>query len=87
MVMKMEITIKIKNFDGTIVETPIEKEIEIPNYDDYKGPDTFLQDFDVAEKAVIKLRDDAIKDALATYLAGVSKKKLTINPMNEKNMK
>ena len=83
--MKMEITIKIKNDDGTVTEVPIEKEVYIPGYDDYKGPDTFLQDFDVAEKAVIKLRDDAIKDALETYLAGISKKKRMTKPMNEKN--
>ena len=85
--MKMRMTIEIINDDGTITKVPIQKDTEIPGYDDYKGPDSFLQDFDVCEKAVLKLRDDAVKEAMDAYLADVSKKKRQTKPKSKKSTK
>ena len=85
--MKMEITVKIKNEDGAETIKPVVIDTEIPGYDDYKGPDSFLQDFDVCEKAVIKLRDEAVKEAMDAYLADISKKKLQTKPKSKKGTK
>ena len=85
--MKMEITVKIINEDGTETTKPVVVDTDIPGYDDFKGPDTFLQDFDVYEKAVLKLRNDAVKQATEEYLADVSKKKLQPRPASEKGSK
>lgn len=74
--MKMKITVEIENEDGTKTIEPVVVDTEIPDYDDFKGPDTFLQDFDVLEKAVLKIRNDAAKEAVEAYLEDISKKKL-----------
>jgi len=72
--MKMKITVEIENEDGTKTIEPVVVDTEIPDYDDFKGPDTFLQDFDVLEKAVLKIRNDAAKEAVEAYLEDISKK-------------
>ena len=85
--MKMEITVKITNDDGTETVKPVVIDTDIPSYDDYKGPDSFLQDFDVYEKAVLKIRNDAVKEATEAYLEDIAKKKLMIDPKKMKDTK
>ena len=84
---KMEITVKIINDDGTETLQPVTIDTDIPDYDDFKGPDTFLQDFDVYEKAVLKLRNDAVKEATDAYLEDIAKKKLMPKQKSKKDMK
>jgi len=83
--MKMRITVEIENEDGTKTVKPVVVDTDIPGYDDFKGPDTFLQDFDVLEKAVLEIRNKAAKEAVEAYLSEVSKKKLQTKPTSEKD--
>ena len=85
--MKMQITVEIINNDGTETVKPIVVDTEIPSYDDFKGPDTFLQDFDVLEKAVLKLRNEAATEAVSAYMEDVSKKKRKTKQASEKDTK
>ena len=85
--MKMKITVEIENEDGTKAIEPVVVDTEIPNHDDFKGPDTFLQDFDVYEKAVLQIRNEVVKEATEAYLEDVSKKKLIPELEKKKNTK
>jgi hypothetical protein len=73
--MKMEITVKIKNDDGTESIRPITIDTEIPEFEDYTGPDNFREVFNRCEKSVLKIRNQAAELAIEEYLAELSKKK------------
>jgi len=72
--MKMEITVKIKNDDGTETIKPITIDTDIPEFDEFKGPDNFREVFDKYEKAVLKARNTAAEVATEEYLTELSKK-------------
>lgn len=74
--MIMEITVKIKRADGTEEVTPIEVDVEIPEFDEFEGPDNFREIFDKYERAVLEARNRAARLATEKYLAELSKKKL-----------
>ena len=48
---------------------------DVPDFSGFRGPDKFLEDFDVYEKAVLKARNKAAELATEEYLAELSKKK------------
>jgi hypothetical protein len=75
LVMKMEIIIKIKNDDGSETIEPVIIDTEIPEYEEFKGPDNFRETFDKYEKAVLKARNAAAEIATQEYLTELSKKK------------
>lgn len=72
--MKMEITVKIKNNDGSETIKPVIIDTEIPEFNEFKGPDNFREVFDVYEKAVLKARNSAAEIATEEYLVELSKK-------------
>jgi hypothetical protein len=72
--MKMEITVRIKNTDGTEEIRPIVVGAEIPEFEEFTGPDNFREVFDKYEKAVLKIRNKAAESATDEYLSGMSKK-------------
>jgi len=72
--MKMEITVRIKNADGTEEIRPIVVDTEIPEFKEFTGPDNFREVFDKYEKAVLKIRNKAAESATDEYLSGMSKK-------------
>jgi hypothetical protein len=72
--MKMEISIKIKNVNGTETIKPITIDTDIPEFDDFEGPDNFREVFDKYEKAVLKARNAAAEIATEEYLTELSKK-------------
>ncbi|MGI9863099.1 hypothetical protein SDD30_17130 [Moorella naiadis] len=72
--MKMEITVRIKNADGTEGTKPIVVDTEIPEFDEFTGPDNFKEVFDKYEKAVLKIRNEAAELATDEYLTAMSKK-------------
>lgn len=82
--MKMEITVKIKNDNGTETIKPITIDTNIPEFDDFKGPDNFREVFDKYEKAVLKARNEAAEIATAEYLTELSKKKPFRKPKQAK---
>ena len=72
--MKMEIIVKIKNDDGSETIKPVVVDTEVPNYEEFKGPDNFRETFDILEKAALKVRNEAVETAIEKYLAELSKK-------------
>lgn len=74
--MKMEIIVKIKNDDGSETIKPVVVDTEVPNYEEFKGPDNFRETFDILEKAALKVRNEAVETAIEKYLAELSKKSL-----------
>ena len=75
LIMKMEIIIKIKNDVGSETIKPIIVDTEIPEYEEFKGPDNFRETFDKYERAVLKARNAAAEIATQEYLTELSKKK------------
>ena len=73
--MKIEITVKIKNDDGTETIKPITIDTDIPEFDEFKGSDNFREVFDKCEKSVLIIRNKAAELALEEYLTELSKKK------------
>jgi len=73
--MKMKITVEIENDDGTKTIKPVIVDTEIPDYEEFKGPDNFRETFDKCEKAVLKARNTAAEIAIQEYLTELSKKK------------
>lgn len=76
--MKMKIAVEIVNDDGTESIKPIVIDTEIPEFEDFKGPDNFREVFDKYEKAVLKARNTAAELATVQYLSELSKKKPVI---------
>jgi hypothetical protein len=74
LIMKMEITVKIKNDDGTETIKPITIDADIPEFDEFEGPDNFREVFDKYERAVLKARNAAAEIATEEYLTELSKK-------------
>ncbi len=77
--MKIEIIVKFKNEDGTETLKPITIDTDIPEFDEFKGPDNFREVFYKCERAVLKARNTAAELAMEEYLNELSKKK----PMKE----
>jgi hypothetical protein len=85
--MKMEITVKIMNADGTEEIRPIVVDTEIPEHDEFTGPDNFGEIFHKLEQAVLKIRNEAAELAVEEYLSDMSKKKLIERPKNMKEQR
>lgn len=73
--MTIETTVKIIDDDGNIVESRKVMEAAIPVIDAFGDKKKFLNQFDVAEKAIIHANKGASEQALTAYLDEVSKKK------------
>lgn len=72
--MKMEIAVKIRNDDGTESIKPITINTDIPEFEEFKGPDNFRKVFHKCEQAVLKIRNKSIELAIEEYLMELSKK-------------
>lgn len=72
--MKMKITVTIKNDDGTETIKPIIVDTEVPEFEEFTGPDNFREVFDKCEKSVLKIRNKAAELAMEEYLIELSKK-------------
>ncbi len=73
--MKMKITVEIENGDGSKTIKPVIIDTEVPDFDEFKGPDNFRETFDKLEKVALKARNDAMEFAIEEYLSELSKKK------------
>jgi hypothetical protein len=87
LIMNMEITVKIMNDDGTETIKPITIDTDIPEFEEFKGPDNFRKVFDKCEKSVLKIRNKAAELAIEEYLTELSKKKQLNKQKKEKNGK
>ena len=73
--MKMQITIDIKNDDGTVGAEATVIEVEVPDFEAFTGPDTFGKVFDQYERKVLEARNDVVEAATEKYLGAMAKKK------------
>ena len=72
--MKVEITVKIKNTDGTSAAEATTIEVDVPDFEEFTGPDKFGAVFDQYERKVLKARNEAIEAATEKYLSEMAKK-------------
>lgn len=80
--MKMKITVEIENADGKKEIKPIVIDTEIPEFEEFKGPDNFREVFHKYE--ILKARNTAAELATEEYLTELSKKKSIQKPKGEK---
>lgn len=85
--MEMKITVEFKNNDGTEIIKPVAIDTEVPEFDEFTGPDNFREVFDKYEKAVLKARNRAAEIATEEYLTELSKKKLLWKPKKQRGQK
>jgi hypothetical protein len=67
--MKVEITVNIKNTDGTSAAEATTIEVDVPDFEEFTGPDKFGAVFDQYERKVLKARNEAIEAATEKYLS------------------
>jgi len=70
----MQITIYIKNDDGTIGAEATVIEVDVPDFEAFTGPERFWVVFDEYERKVLKSRNEAIDSATEKYLSEMAKK-------------
>lgn len=73
--MKLAITVNLTNMDGTAAIETTTIEVEIPDFEDFSGPERFGETFDTYERTVLKARNEAIEAATEKYLSELVKKK------------
>ena len=74
--MKMKIYVEFTDAEGNEAIKPIAVDADVPDFDEFTGPDRFREEFDVLEKSVLKARNSAAETAVERYLSELSKKKL-----------
>ena len=82
--MKMQITIDIKNDDGTVGAEATVIEVEVPDFEAFTGPEKFGEVFDAYERKVLKARNEAVAAATEKYLSELAKKKHSQREISEK---
>ena len=75
--MKMQISVNIKNEDGSELTEATTVEVNVPEVEAFTGPKVFDEIFDQYERGVIKARNEVIEEATEKYLSEVAKKKLS----------
>lgn len=73
--MKVKITVNIENTDGSAVTEPTTIDVDVPEFEEFTGPEKFGEVFDHYERKVLKARNEAIEAATEKYLSELAKKK------------
>jgi hypothetical protein len=73
--MKMQITVNMKNEDGSELTRPTTVEVNVPEVELFTGPEVFDEVFDQYERAVLSARNGVVEEATEKYLSKVAKKK------------
>jgi len=72
--MKMQITVNMKNEDGSEVAEPTVIEVKIPEMEAFAGPRVFDEVFHQYEQGVLEARNRVVEEATEKYLSEVAKK-------------
>jgi len=72
---KLIITTKIVSEDGEEIVQTKSYESEVPDFDDFTGPETFWETFRELEEPTLKLRNKSAEETLEAYVSELSKKK------------
>lgn len=70
----MQITVTITNEDESALTEPTTTILNIPEVEEYKGPEVFDQVFYQYEQAVLEARNGVVEEATEKYLSAVGKK-------------
>jgi hypothetical protein len=81
--MKMQITVKIKQEDGSALTDPTTVEVDIPEVEAFTGPEVFDDVFDGCERGVLEARNGVVEEAMGKYLSVVAKKKHSRSRLDE----
>lgn len=73
-VMKLEISVKFIEEDGSEAISPVVIDTSVPGFDDFHDANDFLPVFHQLEQAGLELRDESFAAALTQYLEEMSKK-------------
>ncbi len=73
--MKIKITVDIEGNDGDIVAEETVIKVNVPEFEEFTGPEKFGEVFDTYERAVLKARNAAVEAATEKYLSELAKKK------------
>jgi activator of HSP90 ATPase len=73
--MKVKITVNIENTDGSAVAEPTTIDVDVPEFEEFTGPEKFGEVFDQYERKVLKARNEAIEAATEKYLSELAQKK------------
>lgn len=78
--MKLEISVKFIDENGTEATRPVVIGTTVPGFDDFHDVDDFLPVFDQLEKAGLELRNESFSAALTQYMEELSKKNCKAGP-------
>ena len=81
--MKVEITVNIKKEDGTLATEKTTMEVDVPDFENFTGADTFGKVFHEYEQSVLKTRNEVVAAATEKYLNELAKK----NPRKRQDKK
>jgi len=72
--MKVKITVEIENTDSSAAVEKTTIDVDVPEFEEFTGPDTFGAVFDKYERKVLKARNEAVEAATEKYLSEMAKK-------------
>ena len=72
---KLIITTKIVSDNGEEIVQTRSYESDVPEFDDFTGPETFWETFRELEEPAIELRNKSTEETLEAYVSELSKKK------------
>jgi hypothetical protein len=82
--MKVKITVEMENTDGTSAVERTTIDVDVPDFEEFTGPDRFGAVFDKYERKVLKARNEVIEAATEKYLSEMAKKKHSQSQGREK---
>lgn len=72
--MRVKITVQMENTDGTSAVEATTIDVDVPDFEEFTGPDKFGVVFNQYEQKVLKARNESIKAATEKYLSELAKK-------------
>lgn len=74
----------MENTDGTPSVEATTIDVDVPDFEEFTGPERFGAVFDQYERKVLKARNEAIEAATEKYLNEMAKKKRSQREISEK---
>lgn len=73
--MKVKITVNSENTDGSAATEPTTINVDVPDFEEFTGPERFGEVFGQYERKVLRARNEAVEAATEKYLSELAKKK------------
>ena len=72
--MKVQIIVNMKNEDNSEAAESTTIEVDVPEFEEFTGPERFGEVFDQYERKVLKARNEVVEAATEKYLSELAKK-------------